>query len=91
MFTLEYNIFLTESYFKNAERQENCEWKWILYKLRVGDFPNTFPQLFREILENAFENMKWPVNSWIEVGREHFEHLLQLLIKLHYSLVLHLL
>jgi hypothetical protein len=67
MFTLEYNIFLTESYFKNAERQENCEWKYSIQAC-VGDFPNTFPN-FREILENAFENMKWPVNSWIEVGR----------------------
>jgi hypothetical protein len=41
------------------------------------------------MLENAFENMKRRVNSCIEAGGEHFEHVLQLLIKLHYSLVLH--
>jgi hypothetical protein len=42
MFTLEHTIFLTESYFKNAERQENCEWKYSIQAC-VGDFPNTFP------------------------------------------------
>jgi hypothetical protein len=38
MFTLEDKIFLVESYFKDAERQENGEWKYC-----VEDIPNVFP------------------------------------------------
>jgi hypothetical protein len=81
MFTLEHKMFVTESYFKNIQA---C----------VEDFQNAFPNFpvedakFVHMLENVFENTKRTVDSCIEVGGEH---LLQLLIKLHYSLVLHFL
>jgi hypothetical protein len=69
MFTLEHKIFLTECYFKKIQA---C----------VEDFRNAFPNFPIEyaklvhMLENAFENMKRRVNSCIEAGGEHFEHLL---------------
>jgi hypothetical protein len=84
MFTLEHKIFLTESYFKNIQ-------------VCVEDFQNAFPNFpvqdpkLIHMLENVFENTKRRVDSCIEVGGEHCEHLLQLLIKLHYSLVVHFL
>jgi transposase len=42
MFNLEHKIFLTESYFKNAERQQNGEWKYSIQHCAV-DFQNAFP------------------------------------------------
>jgi hypothetical protein len=42
MFDLEHKMFLTESYFKNTERQENGEWKYSVEHC-VNDFQNTLP------------------------------------------------
>jgi hypothetical protein len=42
MFDLERKIFLTESYFENAKRQENGEWKYSVEHC-VSDFQNAFP------------------------------------------------
>lgn len=42
MFDLEHKIFLTESYFKNAERQVNGEWKYPIPHC-INDFQNAFP------------------------------------------------
>ncbi|RZC35937.1 hypothetical protein BDFB_015307, partial [Asbolus verrucosus] len=42
MFNLEHKIFLVESYFKNAERQQNGEWKYSIQGC-INDFQNAFP------------------------------------------------
>jgi hypothetical protein len=42
MFDSEHKIFITESYFKNAEQQENGEWKYSVEHC-VNDFQNAFP------------------------------------------------
>jgi hypothetical protein len=39
MFDLEHTIFITESYFKNAERRENGEWTYSV-EYCVNDFQN---------------------------------------------------
>jgi hypothetical protein len=42
MFDLEHTIFITESYFKNAERRENGEWTYSVEHC-VNNFQNAFP------------------------------------------------
>jgi hypothetical protein len=52
MFTLEHQMFLAESYFKKAERQENGEWKYSI-QVCVDDFRNAFPNFSVKSSKNA--------------------------------------
>lgn len=57
MFELEHKIFLTESYFKNAERQPNGEWEYSIERC-VNDFRNAFPNfvvLYQQIVQQIYK------------------------------------
>jgi hypothetical protein len=57
MFDLEHNILLTETYFKNAERQENGEWMYSI-QCCVDDFQNAFPNFpveYPKLVQTTFD------------------------------------
>jgi hypothetical protein len=59
MFDLEHKIFLTESYFKNTERQENGEWKYSVEHC-VNDFQNTLPNFpvdYQKLVQQIYKCM----------------------------------
>jgi hypothetical protein len=56
---LEHKIFLTESYFKNAEKQENGEWKYSVEHC-VNDFQNAFsdfPVDYQKLVQQIYKCM----------------------------------
>ncbi|KAK9731092.1 hypothetical protein QE152_g14023 [Popillia japonica] len=58
MFDLEHKIFLTESYFKNAERQENGEWTYSFKnaeRQENGEWTYSVPHCINDF-QNAFPN-----------------------------------